>query len=82
MTSRSMPSSSMICFKAMAQHLRNLSNIEKVIMHTWKVNPNVIHVEDLEFADYVIMSLTVGSQVEAHHIPDLGSTRGGTTMRA
>ena len=43
----------------MVQRLRNLSNIEKVIMRTWEVEPNVIRVEDLEFADYVIPSLTI-----------------------
>jgi hypothetical protein len=35
--------------------------MEKVITHTWEVDPDVIRVEDLEFADYVIASLTVGS---------------------
>jgi len=43
----------------MVQRLRNLSNIEKAIMRTWEVEPNVIRVEDLEFADYVIASLTI-----------------------
>ena len=29
------------------------------------MNPNVIRVEDLEFADYVIASLTVGNRLTA-----------------
>lgn len=33
-------------------------------MRTWKMNPNVIRVEDLEFADYVIGSWTVGNRLE------------------
>ena len=43
----------------MVQRLRNLSDVEKVMVRTWEVDPNVIRVEDLEFTDYVIASLTV-----------------------
>ena len=33
-------------------------------MRTWEMDPNVIRVEDLEFADYVIVSLTIGNRLE------------------
>jgi len=53
----------MIRFKAdWYNTLRNPSSNENEVKHTWEVDPNVIRVEDLELADYVTVSPTIGSR--------------------
>jgi hypothetical protein len=53
----------MIRFKAYwYKTLRNPSSNENEVKRTWEMDPNVIRVENLELADYVTVSSTVGTR--------------------
>jgi len=41
-----------------------MADIEKIVERTFQMDPNVICVEDLEFADYMV-SLMIGGLMEA-----------------
>jgi len=41
-----------------------MGDIKRIVERTFQVDPNVIRVEDLELADYMV-SLTIGSLLEA-----------------
>src|SRR5712671_2933299 len=62
MISKSMPSFSMTRFTADNNALRNLNSSEKVEERTFQIDPKVIRVEDLEFADCIMVSLKIGKQ--------------------
>jgi len=49
-------------FTADNNALRNLNSSEKVEERTFQIDPKVIRVEDLEFADCIMVLLKIGKQ--------------------
>lgn len=42
-----------------------MRNIKKIVERTFQVDPNVVCVEDLELANYMVVSLMIGGLIEA-----------------